>query len=160
MNSGKRIGAQLLALALLVWAGSARAEQKPKDKDCLACHSDSALSKEVNGKKVSLFVDQNKMKHSIHGGMFACVDCHTDVKSSPHETAPLKVACAQCHADAQDAYSHSQHAKANKAGGAAGATCVDCHGGAHEILAADDAGVILHAPLRRLPGLVDTEADA
>jgi cytochrome b subunit of formate dehydrogenase len=139
MNSGKRIGAQLLALALLVWAGSARAEQKPKDKDCLACHSDSALSKEVNGKKVSLFVDQNKMKHSIHGGMFACVDCHSDVKSSPHETAPLKVACAQCHADAQDAYSHSQHAKANKAGGAAAANCVDCHGGAHEILAADDA---------------------
>jgi nitrate/TMAO reductase-like tetraheme cytochrome c subunit len=33
--------------------------------------------------------------------------------------------------------SHSYHAKAKQAG-APGATCQDCHGGAHEILAADD----------------------
>ena len=34
------------------------------------------MTKQVNGKKVSLYVDESKLKHSIHGGMFACVDCH------------------------------------------------------------------------------------
>jgi cytochrome b subunit of formate dehydrogenase len=129
---------RLAVLSLLVWACAAHAEQKPKDKECLACHSDSTLTTEVNGKQVSLYVDESKLKHSIHGDMFACVDCHKDVKGLVHETTPTKVRCAECHADAQDAYAHSLHAKAYRAG-APGANCQDCHGGAHEILAADDA---------------------
>jgi cytochrome b subunit of formate dehydrogenase len=120
-------------------SGAARAEHKLKDKDCLACHSDSALTTEVNGKQVSLYVDGSKLKHSIHSDLFACVDCHTDVKGLVHETTPKKVTCAQCHADAEAAYSHSLHSKAYKAGQAGAANCQDCHGGAHEILAADDA---------------------
>ena len=91
-----------------------------------------------NGKQISLYVDGNKMKHSIHGDLFACVDCHKDVKGLVHETTPRKVRCAECHADAQEAYTHSLHAKAYRAGGP-GANCQDCHGGAHEILAAADA---------------------
>jgi len=69
--------------------------------------------------------------------MFSCVDCHKDVKSLVHETPPQKVACAQCHADSQEAYSHSLHSKAVK-GGMSAANCQDCHGGAHEVLGADD----------------------
>jgi hypothetical protein len=64
----------------------------------------------ANGATVSLYVDQSKFKHSIHGRMFACVDCHTDVKSLVHEKPPEKVTCAQCHADAQTAYAHSTQA--------------------------------------------------
>ena len=69
-----------LALSLSFAACAARAQHKLKDADCLACHSAPALTTEVNGKKVSLYVDGSKLKHSIHGGMFSCVDCHTDVK--------------------------------------------------------------------------------
>jgi len=127
-----------IAVAALVFSGaSAKAGQKLKDQDCLACHSDSTLSMDVNGKPASLFVDSAKLKHSIHGSMFSCVDCHKDVKSLVHDTPPAKVQCAQCHADAQDAYSHSYHARPAK-DGSAGANCQDCHGGAHEILPADD----------------------
>jgi len=125
-------------VALLFGAYSLVAEQKPKDKDCLGCHSDSTLTTEENGKTVSLLVDEGKLKHSIHGSMFACVDCHKDVKSLVHDTTPKKVSCAECHADAQTAYSHSTHGKAIAAG-KPGASCEDCHGGAHEIMAADDA---------------------
>ncbi|MGB7547200.1 MAG: cytochrome b/b6 domain-containing protein [Terracidiphilus sp.] len=82
-------------------------------------------------------VDGKKLKHSVHGAMFSCVDCHTDVKSLAHETTPHKVRCAQCHADAQEAYSHGIHAIARKTGAPA-AGCQDCHGGAHEVLAAAD----------------------
>jgi len=138
-NQNGRILTLLIVLSLLGCASAARAQHKLKDSDCLACHSDSTLTTEVNGKQVSVYVDGSKLKHSIHGDMFACVDCHTDVKSLVHETTPQKITCAQCHADAQDAYARSYHAKAAKGGVAPAAICQDCHGGAHEILAAADA---------------------
>ena len=40
------------------------------------------LTHDVNGKTVSLHVDPQHFKDSIHGSMFTCVDCHTDVKSA------------------------------------------------------------------------------
>jgi cytochrome b subunit of formate dehydrogenase len=139
VNKSGRVFSRLVLLSLLVCSCTASAEHKLKDSDCLSCHSDSALTTEANGKQVSLYVDGSKLKHSIHGDMFACVDCHTDVKSLLHEATPRKVTCAQCHADAQDAYARSEHAKAAKGGVTQAANCQDCHGGAHEILAAGDA---------------------
>ncbi|MGA9071767.1 MAG: cytochrome b/b6 domain-containing protein [Terracidiphilus sp.] len=129
--------ASVLVLSFLLTFLAAHAEKKLKDADCLACHSDATMTTEVNGKQVSIFVDQAKLKHSIHGSVFACVDCHTDVKSLMHESTPKKVLCAQCHADEQDAYLRSLHSKAIR-NGVAAANCQDCHGGAHEILGADD----------------------
>lgn len=129
---------------LLVCSCAAVAERRPKDSDCLLCHSDPTLSKDANGKKVSLYVHADKLKHSIHGGMFSCVDCHTDVKSFPHETTPAKVSCAQCHADEQKAYLLSAHSKPSPQGKATIASCTDCHGDAHEILSADDAKSPIH----------------
>jgi len=130
----------LSAIVLLLVAGSslARAQHKPKDADCLACHSDATLSNEEHGKTVSLFVDQKKLKHSIHGDLFACVDCHKDVKDLAHATPPKKVLCADCHADAQTAYEHSSHSKPARDGKSPAAECGDCHGGAHDILPASD----------------------
>jgi cytochrome b subunit of formate dehydrogenase len=92
----------------------------------------------VNGKPHSLFVDAGKLKHSMHGSMFTCVDCHTDVKSLVHDAPPRKITCAQCHAEAQTAWEHSTHARLTTAKTAA-ATCGDCHGSAHEALAVTDA---------------------
>ena len=111
---------------------------KPTNEDCLVCHGDSGLSTERNGKTVSLHVDSDKFKASIHGSMFSCVDCHTDLKSSPHETTPAKVNCSTCHADEQAQYDRSFHAKAIAAGDSKAATCTDCHGSPHELLPAAD----------------------
>ena len=129
----------ILSLGLALWSVSAYAEHKPKDSDCLTCHADASLTKEENGKTVSLHVDEKKLRGSIHGGMFACVDCHKDVTEAVHTNTPKKVLCADCHAEAQEAYSHSLHAKPNKSSTSPVANCNDCHGGAHEILAAEDA---------------------
>jgi cytochrome b subunit of formate dehydrogenase len=123
---------------LLCQVVPARAEHKLNDNDCLTCHSDATLTTVSNGKTVSLFVEQGKLKHSAHGALFGCVDCHKDVKSLVHETTPRKVTCSECHADAQQAYAHSRHARPAAAGAPAAANCQDCHGGAHEALAADD----------------------
>jgi cytochrome b subunit of formate dehydrogenase len=129
-----RLPATLAVLFLLAGSISSRAAQKLKDSDCLTCHGDSTLTSDENGKTVSLYVDKDKLKHSFHGRLFGCVDCHTDVKSLVHDAPPKKITCAGCHEAAQQAYARSMHAKPAKAGAASGATCEDCHGSAHEIL--------------------------
>jgi cytochrome b subunit of formate dehydrogenase len=133
----RKIFTYTFVLICFVWASTACTAQKLKDSDCLACHGDSTLAKDVNGKSVSLFVDESKLKHSIHGSMFSCVDCHKDVKSLAHDAPPKKVLCADCHADAQQAYANSSHAAARRAGARA-AGCQDCHGGAHEVMGSND----------------------
>ena len=131
------IAALSLIQALLGVAAAAQAQHKPKDIECLACHSDQTQS--AGGAYTNPAVDADKFHASIHGGMFACVDCHKDVKSAPHDNTPAKITCAQCHADAQSAYDHSFHATARKPDGSAPATCTDCHGNAHTILPSTDS---------------------
>ena len=141
-----RFSVSIFAVLVFTWTSTAHAAQKLKDEDCLTCHSDPTLtSADEHGATVSLFVDQNKLKHSIHGRMFTCVDCHKDVKSLAHETPPQKVSCAQCHADAGKAYAHSIHAKVDE-NGKIPASCQDCHGDVHQIEGAGDpASSVNHA---------------
>ncbi len=137
----------LLSAGALLAAGKPPATKqppKPTAEECLACHSDASLTHDVNGKTVSLHVDPQAFKDSIHGSMFTCVDCHTDVKSSAHETTPLKITCATCHADEQAAYDRSFHGKAVQGGNSQAATCVDCHGSPHELLPASDPKSRVH----------------
>jgi cytochrome b subunit of formate dehydrogenase len=128
----------LISFAGVVAHGENKAA-KPTNAECLACHSDPNLTTKVDGKDKSLAVDESHFNASIHS-MFACVDCHTDVKTAMHETTPQKITCAQCHAEQQSAYDRSFHAQALKNGDTRAATCIDCHGSPHEILAASDPG--------------------
>ena len=153
MRTTRNIFALGVALTLFFSAGTVHAARKqpagkqppkPTADQCLACHSDASLTHDVNGKPVSLHVDPQAFKDSIHGSMFTCVDCHTDVKSSAHETPPLKITCATCHADQQAAYDRSFHSKALQGGNSKAATCVDCHGSPHELLPASDPKSRVH----------------
>ncbi len=135
----KRCGLILcVALLLSTVAAAKHAPQtKMSNEDCLACHNDSRLTKDENGKQVSLHVDDAKFKASVHSA-FGCTDCHTDIKGVPHEGTPAKPVCATCHADQQTAYDHGVHAKAAAAGNGNVAKCQDCHGSVHEILSFSD----------------------
>ena len=149
MRTIRNLFAPGVALTLFLTAGSLLAASKkeppkPTADECLACHSDASLSHDENGKTVSLHVDPQAFKDSIHGSMFTCVDCHTDVKSAAHETTPKKISCATCHSDEQAAYDRSFHAKAVQGGNTHAATCVDCHGSPHELLAAGDPKSKVH----------------
>jgi formate dehydrogenase gamma subunit len=122
---------------VLAWAGFAyagtksAAPLKPTNDDCLACHSDASM---VNGKDVH----GDAFKASIHGSMFSCVDCHTDIKSLPHDAGLTKPTCKTCHADEQKMFDDGVHGKALAAGNAKAATCESCHGNIHEILPSSD----------------------
>jgi len=134
MGARNKLFALVLSLGFSLSASYAFAAKKPANEDCLTCHSDSTLTKEADGKSISLHVDPGHFKNSIHGTMFSCVDCHKGVKAEPHETPPPKVTCAQCHADQQAAYDRSYHAT----GEHKAATCEDCHGSVHELLPSSD----------------------
>ena len=77
-------------------------------------------------------------RHPIHGSMFSCVDCHTSIKSLPHDANLPKPTCTTCHADEQKMYDNGVHGKALAAGNTKVATCESCHGNVHEILPASD----------------------
>ena len=116
---------------------SSKAAAKMTNDECLACHNDPTLTKDVNGKAVSLHVDDAKFKASIHSS-FGCTDCHSDIKAFPHDPTPVMPKCSTCHADQQTAYDHGVHAKAAAAGNTNVAKCQDCHGSVHELLPSSD----------------------
>jgi cytochrome b subunit of formate dehydrogenase len=138
-----------LLSGFILLISTAWAAQKPANADCLACHGDATLTHEVDGKQVSLAVDEAKFNNSIHGAIgLGCVDCHADVKSSPHEVKPAKVSCSKCHADADHGYSLSIHAQARAKGDLNAPTCISCHGGPHEILPpSDPKSKVAHASI-------------
>ncbi len=145
--SSARIALALPFILILLSAlsGAAKQPNQPKitDAECLACHADASMTKEVNGKQVSLAVDEAKFKGSAHG-MFACTDCHTDIKSAPHDTPPAKPKCATCHADEDAAYNRGFHAQAVKNGDKLAASCQDCHGNVHRLLPVTDPNSKVH----------------
>src|SRR5512132_2786003 len=104
-------------------ASNAAAAKGMTSAECLACHNDPSLTKDVNGKQVSLYVKEAAFKVSMHGAMFQCTDCHKDVKAFPHEPVPAKVSCGSCHEKALKEYNAGFHAKAIKSGDTLAAAC-------------------------------------
>jgi cytochrome b subunit of formate dehydrogenase len=120
-------------------AGGKKTAPALKSAECLACHGDSGLATERDGKQVSLFVNDAKFKASIHGTMaFECTQCHTDIKAVPHDPKPAKVDCKSCHADQIAQYENGYHGKAVAKGSVNSPTCLSCHGNIHEVLPSSD----------------------
>jgi hypothetical protein len=132
-----RYGLVVCAGMLLSLGAGAKTPPKLSNEDCQACHSDSSLAKDENGRQVSLHIDDAKFKSSVHSG-FSCTDCHSDVKVVPHEPAPAEPNCAACHTGQQTAYEQSVHAKAAAAGKVNSAKCQNCHGNVHEMISGSD----------------------
>jgi len=131
-------GLALLAawvLACLGLACAASGAEPIKDSACLDCHADKTLYKtNAAGKAVWLYVDQAKLKASVHKTN-ACVSCHSDitVKHPDDNVAAQPPACARCHEKQSESYGASVHGLALAAGRKDAATCSDCHDG-HTIL--------------------------
>ncbi len=103
--------------------------------DCLACHSDSSLSKEQDGKKISLFVSEVQYQLSPHRKL-VCVACHTgfDPSNIPHKASIQPVSCVRCHS--KDVLTHTFHPQLIQAitnHEEPAVSCKDCHG-THDIV--------------------------
>lgn len=105
-------------------------------EECLMCHGDNSLSYERDNKLVSLYVNEDKFKHSVHADL-ECVDCHMDFdpEDLPHREGEdiYKVDCAMCHDSESEQYSESLHGRAHEHGKFLAPTCYTCHG-KHDVL--------------------------
>jgi nitrate/TMAO reductase-like tetraheme cytochrome c subunit len=136
LNARRRIVGWISVGLLALLAGSAplHAQETPTNEDCLSCHSDPSLER-ANGQPVVVHGD--RFAGSAHAP-FSCVDCHTDlaVTEFPHAENLARPDCAMCHDEPAQQYLRSSHARPRAANGVQpGATCADCHGGVHELLA-------------------------
>ena len=97
--------------------------------DCFDCHSDDTLTKTVQGREVSLYVDEGIYGESIHGDL-DCTDCHEELADAEdeHDETLDKVVCANCHDDMAEEVEAGGHP----------AECSECHG-THNILPATDS---------------------
>lgn len=130
---------------------------------CTVCHADKGLTRVVDGKLVSLFVDVDTLKRSAHAAI-ACTDCHVDFAyKTPHANAKngsdwravAKLACKNCHKEQFTLYANGAHSPARTPGDTSTITatstvtssglvkplCGDCHDG-HSIPSKDDTAAM------------------
>ncbi len=121
----------LAGLLLLIWGGIAMGQTVD---DCLSCHSDNTLAEERDGRQVSLYVDQNIFKKSVHGEL-DCISCHVDLTDTefPHKEKVAPADCSTCHDQIAAVYEGSLHGRAAKSGAKLAPRCSDCHGN-HDIV--------------------------
>jgi predicted CXXCH cytochrome family protein len=141
------VGSVLLLMAALAMVPPARAAHvvqpapadKPTNDYCLSCHSKQGMVKDLpSGETLSLTVDQEKFKHSVHNEEnLACVDCHTNITGFPHPAFQANTArdvslelyqsCQNCHSEQYSKVLDSVHQKALAGGNFNAAVCTDCH---------------------------------
>jgi predicted CXXCH cytochrome family protein len=90
---------------------------------CFACHEDPDLFTEKDGKKISLYVNSELYKNSVHSSI-ECTDCHNgyDPNEIPHTKTETPVDCKSCHGE-QKGIDRSVHANVK---------CGACHS-KHEV---------------------------
>lgn len=103
---------------------------------CLTCHKQQ-LTKSINGTVVSLTIDEEWIRHSVHS-KHGCTDCHTTYsrKEHPHPTLTsarqlsitASESCARCHPEKSAQHKGSIHYAMLKEGVERAPVCSDCHG--------------------------------
>jgi predicted CXXCH cytochrome family protein len=130
----------LMAGLILVAPARAGMNQQETEQYCLSCHGKPSISLTFpSGEKLSLYIDAEKLKDSIHSPLgIECEACHTNITTYPHPANPYTtarelsrsyyMACEKCHSDQYNKTLDSMHAQAANAGNLNAPICTDCHG--------------------------------
>jgi cytochrome b subunit of formate dehydrogenase len=105
-------------------------EEGIADEQCLKCHDDPGLSIQRDGKTISLAVDREEIRNSIHRNT-SCAKCHTGTDpfaQRPCSTVKTNVDCSICHAEVVKEFSTSIHGTLAARGDPNAPVCRDCHG--------------------------------
>jgi cytochrome b subunit of formate dehydrogenase len=108
--------------------------------DCLMCHSDNTLTMEKYGKEISLFVQEDAFKKSVHSKL-TCVFCHKgfDPEAMPHAENIQEVKCVTCHQSVLTKHTfHPQILKSKGLGKTDDTNCKNCHG-IHDVVSPKDS---------------------
>jgi len=125
----------ILLVTLTLATGSAFALT---NDDCLGCHGDKAMTTEKDGETISLYLDIDTFKQTVHADN-GCVSCHVeaDVKADEHPYPMSPVDCTSCHDEIGKIYEKSAHGVAMAKGDKFAPKCQDCHS-KHDILKPTD----------------------
>lgn len=105
-----------------------------ENAQCLTCHGKVGFSTSAAGKKISLYVNAEKFRGSIHGTN-KCTSCHPGLSGIPHKkpvygaalSRQVRDRCQACHSNIAKIYLNSVHGQLAQAGRNT-AYCQDCHG--------------------------------
>lgn len=117
----------LLTIGLVIFPSNINAQSV---EDCLSCHNDNELTMEKKGKTISLFVDENVYKSSIHSKL-SCVACHKGFSAEdiPHAKNIKEVNCISCHSNSLTKHKfHPQILFTKGFGKSQDISCKSCHG--------------------------------
>ena len=89
---------------------------------CMDCHGKKDVEKKVDGKSVSLYLDEKEYGKTVHRRI-ACVECHDGIATSPHRTSLIE--CASCHGYHGEGKTHDPHRSVN---------CEACHHESKEVI--------------------------
>jgi nitrate reductase gamma subunit len=89
---------------------------------CMDCHGKKDVEKKIDGKPVSLYLDENEYGKTVHRKI-ACVKCHDGIATSPHRTSLIE--CASCHGYHGEGKAHDPHRSVN---------CEACHHESKEVM--------------------------
>jgi cytochrome b subunit of formate dehydrogenase len=123
------------------------------DRDCMKCHEKKDAFKIADGDTLSMTVDKEAIKHSVHGNI-PCVKCHSDI--DPRRRRPCepsgRVDCSACHAKISEEYFESGHGHAFQNGIEDAPYCTSCHG-SHDVKAhGDETAAVFRASVPALCG--------
>jgi len=99
------------------------------DYECLDCHGDKDFTTVKNGETISLYIDIDVFKKTIHAEN-GCISCHEDagVDEDEHPIPLSPVDCANCHEEIGEIYQNSDHGQAAlEKHDKLAPTCKDCH---------------------------------
>ena len=108
--------------------------QAQSDEDCMMCHEDTELTKERNGRTVSMFIDTTIFAGSVHHSN-TCISCHSDADDEgfPHTENLQPVNCGTCHTIPMANNRKGVHGQALLMNDPNAPSCKECHGN-HDIL--------------------------
>ena len=89
---------------------------------CMDCHGKRDVEKKVDGRSVSLYLDEKEYGKTVHRRI-ACVECHDGIATSPHRTSLIE--CASCHGYHGEGKAHDPHRSVN---------CEACHHESKEVI--------------------------
>jgi cytochrome b subunit of formate dehydrogenase/nitrate reductase gamma subunit len=98
---------------------------------CMECHGKKDVEKKVDGKPVSLYIDEKEYGKTVHRRI-ACIQCHEDIATSPHKTTVIE--CASCHGYHGEGTAHDPHRSVN---------CEACHHESKEVMKDPKTGRIV-----------------
>lgn len=129
-------------MLFLIFSVTQSAFSQNPTRGCLSCHSDPTLTKKVDGKIVSLFIDPLRYSKGAHSDT-ACSECHLNFAlQSPHTKVnqatlleSATVACRDCHEKNYSEFISSIHGKAlrgeasetSEGSEKVGPSCAKCH---------------------------------